>query len=447
VEGSFVESERGVIRIRRQSDGAVVEVPFGRLSRADQRWLQDEVAKKRKPRKKEVTPPESPAVSSADWPTFRGARRDGISPDRGLLQEWPQEGPPLLWKNSEIGSGYSGVAVAGGKVYVTGDAGGRLVVFAFDLDGNPQWKAEADAAWTGDHPGSRATPTIDGDSVYVVSGNGMVACLDAGTGRGQWGVRMQEFGGKVPNWGYSESALIYNDLVVVTPGGARCIVALNKNTGQPMWTTQGFQAGAQYSSNYLFNFGGLDIITNGTAEGIVGVDAKTGRTLWSNAFSAGNTANCPTPVFADGHVFWANGYGKGGICLKLSGSGRNATAAEAWQTREMVCHHGGYIVENGYIYGNNNNAWTCLELATGKKMWEERGVGKGSLCAADGRLYLFSENNGEVGLAQYSPEGMEMKGTFRVEGDGPSWAHPVVIGGRLYLRYANNLYCFNVRAQ
>jgi outer membrane protein assembly factor BamB len=222
-------------------------------------------------------------------------------------------------------------------------------------------------------------------------------------------------------------------------------VALNKNSGKPVWTSQGFQAGAHYSSNYLFNFGGADVVTNGTGEGIVGLDAKTGKTLWSNPFSSGNTANCPTPIFSDGYVFWANGYGKGGVCLRLSGNARNISAKEAWQTRDMVCHHGGYIVDQGYIYGNNNNAWVCLDLKTGKKLWEERAVGKGSACEADGMLYLFSEEGGRVGLASYSPDGLSMKGTFTVEGEGPSWAHPVVIGGRLYLRYDTNLYCFDVR--
>jgi outer membrane protein assembly factor BamB len=257
---------------------------------------------------------------------------------------------------------------------------------------------------------------------------------------------MGEFGGQPPNWGYSESVLIHENLAIVTPGGNNCIVALDKSNGRPAWTSQGVRAAAQYSSCYACTHDGVPMIINGTAEGIVSVDPRSGRMLWSNPFSARNTANCPTPVYADGYVFWANGYGKGGICLKLTASGGRIAAQQAWTTRDMVCHHGGYVIHDGHIYGNNGSGWACLELQTGQQRWHERGVGKGSLCYADGMLYLFGESRGQVGLATCSPDGFEMRGSFSVEGEGPSWAHPVVIGGRLYIRYDTNLYCYHVEA-
>jgi outer membrane protein assembly factor BamB len=172
------------------------------------------------------------------------------------------------------------------------------------------------------------------------------------------------------------------------------------------------------------------------------VRASDGQVRWSNAFSADNTANCPTPVCSDDFVFWANGYGKGGICMRLTADGG---AEEAWTTHDMDCHHGGYIVDGGYIYGNHGGGWSCLELSSGVKKWQHPGPGKGSLCWADGMLYLFSENGGQAALATCSPDGLVIKGRVKVEGSGPSWAHPVVIGGRLYLRYDTNLYCFDVR--
>jgi outer membrane protein assembly factor BamB len=177
------------------------------------------------------------------------------------------------------------------------------------------------------------------------------------------------------------------------------------------------------------------------------MNAKNGEKLWSNPWSSHNTANCPTPAYADDHVFWANGYGKGGVCVRLRASGSKLSAQEAWTTRDMNCHHGGYVIHEGYIYGNAGNGWACLDLKTGDQKWHERGVGKGSLCWADGMLYLFGESGGKVGLATCSPEGMEMRGQFSVEGNGPSWAHPVVAGGRLYVRYDTHLYCFDVRGK
>jgi len=387
------------------------------------------------------------ATSEAEWPCWLGARHDGRSPDTGLLKEWPQGGPKLLWKVGDIGNGYSGVAVSGGQVFITGDEAGKLILFAFDMDGKPRWKVPVDAAWTRDHPGARSTPTIDGGRVYLLSGNGVVACHSAKSGARLWSRKMSEFGGGVPGWGYAESVLILGKLAIVTPGGKSCIVALDKTTGQTVWKSVGFEAPAQYGSCLPFTFDKTPLLAAGTNGGIVCVDARTGRVQWSNDFSAHNTANCPTPAYSDGYVFWANGYAKGGICMKLSPRAGRIAATQAWTTRDMVCHHGGYIIDNGCIYGNNGDGWACLDLRTGQRKWQARGVGKGSLCYADGMLYLFGENGGEAGLATCSPDGLEMKGTFRVQGRGPSWAHPVVIGGRLYLRYDTNLYCFDVKAK
>ncbi len=456
-EAVMVDFTEDAVRLKKR-DGQIVSVTIERLSKLDQTYIKRKADRMKsrptssgrgrepgfEPSQPAVSPGRPPAqpASHADWPGWRGPKRDGKSPDRGLLREWPASGPRQIWQASGIGQGFSTVAVTGGRVYTSGDVGGRFTIFAFDMDGKPVWQTPHDSAWTKSHPGSRSTPTIDGDRLYIVSGNGLVGCYDTQRGRQIWTASLTQFGGRVPGWGYSESVLIYDKLAVVTPGGQNCIVALDKNTGRPAWTSRGFNAGAQYSSCYAFEYQGVPMITTGTHGGIVGVDARNGSLLWANSFSEGNTANCPTPVFSDGYVFWANGYGKGGICLKLMGR----SAQEAWRTRDMVCHHGGYIVHDGHIYGNNGNGWACLELRSGRKMWEERAVGKGSVCFADGMLYLFGESGGKAGLGTCSPDGMEMRGTFSVQGNGPSWAYPVVIGGRLYLRYADHLYCFDVKA-
>lgn len=384
------------------------------------------------------------AAAGAEWPGWRGANRDGKSPDTGLLKEWPAEGPKLLWKVDILGGGFSSVAVSNGMVYTTGNVNGELIMFAFDLDGNLKWKERHGAAWTKDHPGSRSTPTIDSNNLYIISGNGLIGCYDAMTGGQKWTKQMSEFGGGVPSWGYAESVLIYDNLAIVTPGGNNCIVALDKISGRTVWTSSGFKANAHYGSCITFTHADTPMIAAGTGDGIVCVDARDGRLLWSNPWSAGNTANCPTPAFSNGRVFWANGYGKGGICMELTPG--QTSASVAWTTKDMNCHHGGYIIHDGYIYGNHSSGWACLDLSTGQKQWQEKGVGKGSICFADGMLYLFGENNGEIALATCSPEGMEIKGRFNVQGSDTSWAHPVVIDGRLYLRYDTNLYCYDVRA-
>ena len=387
-----------------------------------------------------------PAGLASDWPGWRGPKRDGKSADTGLLDQWPDAGPKLLWKTDIVGEGFGSMATSDGMVYTSGLVKGRLVIFAFDLEGNPQWNTDFDAASKKDPGGSRATPTIDGKNLYLLSGNGVIGCFDAKTGKPIWSRDSKEFGGRSGGWGYAESVLIYQDLAIFKPGGKKCIAALNKATGETVWTSTGFEAGPEYGSCILVEFGGRPLVVTGTDAGIVCVDAKDGKLLWQNNFSARNTANCPTPAYADGYVFWANGYGKGGICLKLKADGDSVAADVAWTTRDMDCHHGGFVIHEGHIYGNHGGGWSCLELATGKKMWNDRAVGKGSLCFADGKLYLFSENGGQGGLATCSPQGLQMKGRITVKGSGTSWAHPVVADGRLYLRYDKNLYCFDVKA-
>jgi len=344
-----------------------------------------------------------------------------------------------------IGEGFSSATVANGAIYTSGIKGGHLHLIALNMDGSAKWSQDVESGFAQSHPGSRSTPTYDNGKLFLETDLGKIGCYDAGTGAEQWTRKIGEFGGKAPQWGFSESVLVAGDLVIATPGGTNCIVALNKQTGATVWQSESF-APAHYSSPILIDYKGVTMIVNGTRGGLVAVDAKNGKTLWTNPFSAGNTANCPTPAFADGYVFWANGYGKGGICIKLDVQDGKITATEAWRTGDMVSHHGGYIIQDGYIYGNNGNGWACLELKSGQKKWQEQAVGKGSLCYADGMLFLFGEGGGRVGFGPAAPTGFKLAGEFSVQGKGPSWAHPVVAGGRLYLRYDDTLYAYDLKS-
>jgi len=384
------------------------------------------------------------AKAATGWPQWRGPNRDGKSPDKGLLKSWPDGGPKRLWHVTGIGTGFSSVSLGGGMIYISGHKDRKLQVTAIDMAGKVKWTKGVTPA-TGRGPkGSRATPTYDNGNLYLEAGTGVVGCYDAKSGAEKWTRKFSEFGGRAPGWAFSESVLIVGKLAVVSPGGDSFMVALNKTTGKTVWKS-GRYGSAHYSSPIYVMHGKIPMIINGGRNGLIGVNARTGKILWTKDFATGNTANCPTPVYSDGYVFWSVGYGRGGICVKLSPSGTRAT--EAWKTRDMVCHHGGFVILDGYIYGNHSGGWACLELKSGEEQWYERGVGKGSLCYADGMLYLFGENGGKAGLAEISPKGMKMVGKVTVRGSGPSWAHPVVVGGRLYLRYADNLYCFDVKAK
>lgn len=384
------------------------------------------------------------ASAAAGWPAWRGPNRDGKSADKGLVKTWPEGGPKRLWSLSGIGTGFSSVSIGGGLIYISGHKGRQLYVTAIDMDGKVKWSKGVTPGTRKDPAGSRATATYDGGNLYLEAGTGVVGCYDAKSGQEKWTRKLSEFGGRAPGWAFAESVLIVGDLAVVSPGGTSFMVALNKATGATVWESEGWGS-AHYSSPIHVVYQNVPMIINGARDGLVGVHAKTGKILWSKKFASGNTANCPTPAFSDGYVFWSVGYGKGAICVKLSVSAAAVTATEAWRTKDMVCHHGGFVILDGYIYGNHSKGWTCLELKTGRKQWYESGVGKGSLCYADGMLYVFGEEGGLAGLAELSPTGFKLAGTFSVAGKGPSWAHPVVTGGRLYLRYDDNLYCFDVK--
>jgi outer membrane protein assembly factor BamB len=383
----------------------------------------------------------SSAMSDKDWPQFLGPDHNGKSREKGLLKEWPANGPKLLWKVSTVGSGYSQATIADGTVCVTGDEGRKMMVYAFDLAGHPLWKSDGGPAFTGDHPGARSSVSLDSGNAYVLSGIGVLICYDAKTGNRKWFVDLKKFGGHPGGWGYAESPLVYKNMVIAKAGGRNCVLAFDKISGKGIWGSTGINAEPEYASCVPVNYNDLEMIVTGTKEGIMAVDARNGKLLWGDRFAAGNTANCPTPDFSDGYIFWANGYGKGGICLKLTPKG----VSEAWMTREMECHHGGYIIDDGKIYGNHAEGWNCLDLKTGKVLWTNKGVGKGSVAWADGMLYLFGENGGQAALATCSAEGLRITGRVKVDGKGPSWAHPSIAGGRLYLRYDSNLYCFDVK--
>jgi len=364
------------------------------------------------------------------WPGWRGPNRDGKSGDTGLLKSWPADGPKQIWSLTDIGTGYSSVSTGGGLIYISGHKSGQLHLTAIDSDGEVNWSKGVTRA-TGKGPkGARGTPTYDDGNLYVESGEGVVGCYDAKTGRQKWTQEFGNFGGRTPGWAFSESVLIVDRMAIATPGGKNFMVAFNKKTGAVVWRS-GQYGSAHYCSPIHVVYRNVPMIINGGRNGLIGVNAKTGKILWTHQFATGNTANCPSPVFSNGYVFWSVGYGKGAVCVKLSVSGTRVSASKAWENRDMVCHHGGFVVLDGYVYGNHSGGWTCLELKTGRKQWYERGVGKGSLCYADGMLYLFGEKGGKAGLAAVSPKGFELTGTVSVDGKGPSWAHPVVTGGRL----------------
>ena len=389
--------------------------------------------------------------ASFDWPQWRGPDRSGLSKETGLLSQWPRSGPTVAWSAAMLGAGYGSIAVQGDRVYVQGMRNNQSVVSVLNrADGKVVWVRVLGPAGNNDRgPGPRSTPTIDGDRVYALSETGDLACLRAADGMVIWQRNiLKEFKGENPNWLLSESPLIDGDHVIVTPGGRGAgVVALDKMSGKTVWVSKELSDGAGYSSPIVADVGGVRTIMTFTAEAGVGVRASDGKLMWRNSSASNGTANIATPVYSDGKVFFTSSYGAGGALLGLKASGNEVHAQEIYFTRDMRNHHGGVVLVNGYIYGYNDSILTCLEFASGKMVWRDRSVGKGAITYADGHLYILSEDN-VVGLVEATPAGYREKGRFSIADQGlPSWAHPVVSGGRLYIRNQGTLTSYDVRAR
>ncbi|MHB1425005.1 MAG: PQQ-binding-like beta-propeller repeat protein [Gemmataceae bacterium] len=392
----------------------------------------------------------APGESNFDWPQWQGQDRTAISHETGLLQDWPKSGPRLLWKADQLGGGFSTPSVAGGRVFGMGFRGNDEVVWALDdKTGAEIWSVKtADAnRKPGYSDGPRCTPTADGDRLYVLGLGADLVCLKTANGEEVWRKNLvEDFSGQVGGWGYSESPLIDGDKLLCTPGGKTAtLAALNKNTGATIW--KGEVPGgdrAEYSSIIAVNFEGKRQYIQFLAGGVVGLSGD-GAFLWRYDRPRNGTANCSTPLYRDGCVFAASGYGTGGGLAELIRSGDKFNVKELYPTKNMKNHHGGMVLVGDYLYGSDEGQLTCLHFQTGKVQWAERKAGKGSIAYADGRLYYRNEN-GPMILVQATPKEYVEHGRFTPPRTGkPAWPHPIVANGKLLIRDQQYLYCYDVK--
>jgi outer membrane protein assembly factor BamB len=402
-------------------------------------------------------------ATSADWPTFRGPNRSAVSSETHLLQKWPEGGPPLVWKVEGTGRGYSSLAIAGGRIYTLGDG----LSTAADTDeylicldqktGKQIWATKTGSPWnSGDATwqGSRSTPTVDGDRVYVLTPFGDLFCCDTSIGTIRWKKNLKtDFSGKkADGWGYSESVLIDGDKLVCTPGGeTTTMISLDKKTGESIWKmVRPEDRGAGHSSIVPSEVGGVRVYVQNTGTGGLGVRASDGQLMWSYPVQS-VPAVIPTPIVRDDLVFISIGYQCGGMLLKQkAGANNTVTIEEIYPHKNSLANkHGGVVLVGDYVYGDTEDSGVpfCAELMTGKTRWKKRGSGRdsASIIAADGCLYLHFAD-GTMELAKASPDDFVELGSFKVPGSGerPSWSHPVISDGKLYVREQETLVCYDI---
>lgn len=406
--------------------------------------------------------------SAADWPQWRGPGRDGKSTETGLDQNWNVRAPELVWMTEGLGEGYASLAMTNGMIFTTGNRSDGQYVAAFSAeDGTEIWATRlTDGNPDHSYPGSRCTPTVDGDRVYAVTSDGQIGCVRVSDGELIWKRHMrEEFGGRMMSgWGYSESPLVDGDLVLCTPGaGDAMIVALDKLSGEEVWRSavpnlgEAGKDGAAYSSIVATDAAGVRQYVTIVGRGAIGVRASDGEFLWGYNRIANGTANIPTAIPVENFVFVSTGYGTGAALLELVATeDGNVAAQEKYflNARTFENHHGGMILEGDYVYAGHQHGQgfpICIAWRTGEVVWggdirgaDGDGSGSAAITYVDGQI-IFRYQNGEVALVNATPEGYELLGHFRPEyQERESWSHPVVVDGKMYLREQNRLMCYDL---
>ena len=403
---------------------------------------------------------------ASDWPGWRGPHRDAIFPETGLLKQWPRGGPALAWKAQGLGAGFSSLSIVGDRIYTMGDRGDSQYVLALNLaDGKQVWATKIGPSWDdNDAPGPRGTPTVDGDLVYAMGTEGEVVCLDRASGAIRWQKSVtRDYNGQMMSvWKYAESPLVDGNRLLFTPGNYDAmVVAVDKRTGKDLWRaevgriTGNGSNGAGYSSVIASDAAGVHQYIQLIGRGLIGIRADDGKVLWKYNRVANDVANIATPVVRGDYVFASTAYGAGSVLLHLEKNGDGVDAKEVYflEPRTFQNHHGGVVLVGDYLYGGhgqNNGFPTCIEFLTGKIRWggnirPEGTGGSAAVAYADGHLY-FRYENGAMKLFEASPEGFKESGSFQIPGvRKPSWSHPVIHDGKLYLREQDSLYAYNIR--
>ncbi len=392
------------------------------------------------------------ASPEPDWPQWRGPRRDGISEETGLLQSWPENGPPLLWQVDGLGRGWSSPIVVGDKVFITGDIDDDLVVWAFDHDGNVLWRTTNGASWQGSYDGARACGAYSEGRLYHLNAHGRLASLDADTGAEIWAVNILErFDAENITWAISENLLVDDSRIIVTPGGKGALMAaLDKHTGETVWTTPPIEGEeASYASPILFAYSGRRLIATCSSRHGFGVDADTGELLWTVPMTNRYQVNASTPVYGNGSVFYVTSYAEDGRLYRLREDGNGMDAHHVWTVPVDTVTGAGILVDDMlYISGYQENKWWfAFDWESGATVYEHKGLTTGAAIYADKRLYVLDEQ-GNAALLALTPDGFETTGQFELPATRlrrDAWAHPVLLNGRLYLRYHNTLWCYDVK--
>jgi len=386
-----------------------------------------------------------------DFSDWRGPNRQGIYFETGLLKSWTENGPELLWSVEGLGAGHSNVCVGPNRLFVSGMPDTLGVLYSFDLEGNLLWEKVYGTEWYINYTGSRSTPVVAGHLVYLESGMGVVYCMDALTGDMVWEVDLlYTFDAKSIQWGLTETLLIDGDNIICTPGGEEHnVVALNRFTGETIWTSAGNGEPSAYCSPVLVEHNDTRLVVTITARSIIGLDAGTGEMYWRVEQMQRNKIHANSPVYSGGIIYCSSNLApesSGIVALKLSEDGKSVE--QKWRNESFHNLMGGIVVIDGVIYGSayRKNEWSAIDASTGEQTIVSEDFGDGVIIYADGLFYLYS-SFGEVALVNMDRNRFEIKGRFEVPlGTNQHWAHPVIKDKRMYIRHGDALMVYDISA-
>ncbi len=373
--------------------------------------------------------------------------RTGIYQDTGLLPSWPANGPELLWHFNGLGQGYSSVAVADGKLYVTGMTDGTGYLYVLDRQGKLLNKTAYGKEWHTSYQGARGTVIPNDGRLYVVSGTGILTCFDASDLKILWQKNaIDDFGGEIPKYGMNESPLIVGDKLIFTPGGKEHnIVALNKKSGELIWSSKAMGDIPSYCCPVYIGDQATPQVATMTGHHIVGIDISDGRLLWSVPFTNRFFEHPNTPLYENGLLLCSSSYGVGTVMLRLTDGGKNVE--EVWRIPDFDSRTGHTVKQEAYIYGAGDygkGSWCCVEWKTGKTLYKDKTLPAGAIITADGMLYCYTEK-GDMALVRATPEKFDIVSKFPVTlGTEQHWAHPVIYKGVLYIRHGDTLMAYKI---
>jgi outer membrane protein assembly factor BamB len=412
------------------------------------------------------------AALGADWPQWRGPERNGVSKEKGLLQNWPKGGPPLAWTFKDAGTGFTAPAVVGGTVYSMGARKDEEYVFALDDKGKQKWATKIGTAYDWKENvwnyGPNATPCVDGDLAFALGSQGILVCVKKDTGAEVWrkdlpkelSAEVNPIGGGPENtgWGFAWSPLVDGDKLIITPGGPKGLVAaLDKKTGSLLWQTKDIPEQATYASPVLTDIHGVRQYVVLTQSGAVGV-SQSGEKLWEHRRRQPfPDVVIPTPIVRGDQVF-STAYKAGDELLKIEPDGKKFKATAVYAKKDLSNLQGGVVLVDNYVFGyHEDREWKCVDFATGEQKWRSSQLGAGSVAYADGRIYVQAENDSIVALLDPSPAGYKEVSRFKLPEKGTppkvngkefkdkTWTHPVIADGHLYLRDQELIFCYKIK--